>query len=42
MTAIPLCRNSGVTKIGIKHGKVFMAKDYIFDLCENFQRNWSA
>jgi ketosteroid isomerase-like protein len=35
-------QNSGVTVINIKGGKVIRAKDYIFDLGENFKRNWSA
>mgnify|MGYP001767737377 CR=1 FL=1 len=34
--------NSGVTVIYIKGSKVARAKDYIFDLWENFKRNWSA
>ena len=35
-------QNSGVTVINIKGGKVFLVKDFIFDLGENFKRNWSA
>lgn len=35
-------QNSGVTVINIKSGKVFMVKDFIFDLGENFKLNWSA
>ena len=35
-------QNSGVTVINIKGGKVFLVKDYIFDLGENFKLNWSA
>jgi ketosteroid isomerase-like protein len=35
-------QNSGVTVVSIKRGKVFLAKDFIFDLGENFQRNWGA
>jgi ketosteroid isomerase-like protein len=34
--------NSGVTVVSIKRGKVFHVKDYIFDLGDNFRRNWSA
>lgn len=34
--------NSGVTVITIKGGKVFLVKDFIFDLGENFKLNWSA
>jgi len=34
--------NSGVTVVSIKHGKVFHVKDFIFDLGDNFRRNWSA
>jgi len=35
-------KNSGVTVISIKGGKVFQVKDFIFDLGENFKLNWSA
>jgi ketosteroid isomerase-like protein len=35
-------QNSGVTVVSIERGKVFLAKDFIFDLGENFRRNWSA
>jgi len=35
-------QNSGVTVVNIKRGKVFLVKDFIFDLGENFRRNWSA
>jgi ketosteroid isomerase-like protein len=35
-------QNSGVTVINIAGGKVVRAKDYIFDLGENFKRNWGA
>ena len=35
-------QNSGVTVVSISRGKVFLAKDFIFDLGENFRRNWSA
>jgi ketosteroid isomerase-like protein len=35
-------QNSGVTVISIKGGKVVHAKDFIFDLGENFKLNWSA
>ena len=34
--------NSGVTVITIKGGKVFLVKDFIFDLGENFKLAWSA
>lgn len=35
-------QNSGVTVISIKGGKVFLVKDFIFDLGMNFKHNWSA
>ena len=35
-------QNSGVTVVSIEGGKVCLAKDFIFDLGENFRRNWSA
>ena len=35
-------RNSGVTVVEIQGGNVVRAKDYIFDLGENFRKNWSA
>lgn len=35
-------QNSGVTVITIKGGKVTQVKDFIFDLGNNFKRNWSA
>ena len=35
-------QNSGVTVISIESGKVFHVKDFIFDLGENFRRNWSS
>jgi ketosteroid isomerase-like protein len=35
-------QNSGVTVVSIERGKVFRVKDFIFDLGENFRRNWSA
>ena len=35
-------QNSGVTVMNIKGGKLFLVKDYIFDLGENFKLNWSA
>jgi len=35
-------RNSGVTVITIKGGKVTLAQDFIFDLGKNFRMNWSA
>ena len=34
--------NTGVTVVNIAGGKVFLVKDYIFDLGENFRLNWSA
>jgi ketosteroid isomerase-like protein len=34
-------QNSGVTVISITGGKVVMAKDFIFDLGDNFKLNWS-
>ncbi len=34
--------NSGVTVVTAERGKVVSAKDYIFDLGEEFHRNWSA
>lgn len=34
--------NSGVTVVSIERGKVHLAKDFIFDLGENFRSNWSA
>ena len=35
-------QNSGVTVISIKGGKVFLVKDFMSDLGENFKLNWSA
>lgn len=35
-------QNSGVTMVSIKRGKVFLVKDFIFDLGANFRHNWSA
>ena len=35
-------QNSGVTVISIERGKVVFVKDFIFDLGDNFRRNWSA
>jgi ketosteroid isomerase-like protein len=35
-------QNSGVTVVSIKRGKVFLVKDFIFDLGDNFRRNWSV
>lgn len=35
-------KNSGVTVINIKGGKVFLIRDFIFDLGENFKLNWGA
>ena len=34
--------NSGVTVVSIARGKVVLVKDFIFDLGDNFRRNWSA
>ena len=34
--------NSGVTVVKIVRGKVVLAQDFIFDLGDNFRRNWSA
>lgn len=34
--------NSGVTVIRLEGGKVVHVKDYIFDLGDNFRRNWGA
>ena len=35
-------QNSGVTVVSIDGGKVFLVKDFIFDLGDNFRRNWGA
>ena len=35
-------QNSGVTVVTIQRGKVVLVKDFIFDLGDNFRRNWSA
>jgi ketosteroid isomerase-like protein len=35
-------QNSGVTVVSIQHGKAVLARDFIFDLGDNFRRNWSA
>jgi len=35
-------RNSGVTIVHLRRGKVSLVKDFIFDLGDNFRRNWSA
>lgn len=35
-------QNSGVTVVHIKHGKVFLAKDFLFDQGENFRLIWGA
>ncbi|MFI5167058.1 MAG: nuclear transport factor 2 family protein, partial [Thermoanaerobaculales bacterium] len=35
-------QNSGVTVVSIRHGKAVLARDFIFDLGDNFRRNWSA
>jgi ketosteroid isomerase-like protein len=34
--------NSGVTVVSVQGGKVVFVKDFIFDLGDNFRRNWSA
>jgi len=34
--------NSGVTVVSIERGRVVFVKDFIFDLGDNFRRNWSA
>lgn len=34
--------NAGVTMITLDGGKVVAARDFIFDLGDNFRRNWSA
>jgi ketosteroid isomerase-like protein len=34
--------NSGVTVVTIERGKVVHVKDFIFDLGDNFRRNWGA
>lgn len=34
--------NSGVTVVTIDRGKVIYVKDFIFDLGDNFRRNWGA
>ncbi len=35
-------RYNGVTMAVVERGKVIMSKDFIFDLGENFRRNWSV
>ncbi len=35
-------RNSGVTVITVKGGKVTAAKDFLFDLGDSFRRYWSS
>jgi ketosteroid isomerase-like protein len=35
-------QNCGLTVVSIKRGKVFLVKDFIFDLGVNFRRNWSV
>ncbi len=35
-------QNSGVTVVSLAGGKVFLVKDFIFDLGDNFRRNWGA
>jgi ketosteroid isomerase-like protein len=35
-------RNSGVTVVTLARGKVVHARDYIFDLGPDFQRNWGV
>jgi ketosteroid isomerase-like protein len=34
--------NSGVTVVTVERGKVVHVKDFIFDLGDNFRRNWGA
>jgi ketosteroid isomerase-like protein len=34
--------NSGVTVVSIQRGKVYLVQDYIYDLGDNFKRNWSV
>jgi ketosteroid isomerase-like protein len=34
--------NSGVTVVSLRRGRVHLVKDFIFDLGEDFRRNWSA
>lgn len=34
--------NSGITLVTIKGGRAVLVRDFIFDLGENFRRNWSA
>ena len=34
--------NSGVTVLTIRGGKVVRVKDFMFDLGDNYRRNWSA
>jgi ketosteroid isomerase-like protein len=34
--------NSGVTVVSIKAGKAVRVRDFLFDLGEDFRRNWSA
>lgn len=35
-------QNSGVTVVSIKRGRVSGVRDFIFDLGDNFRRNWGA
>ena len=35
-------QNRGVTVVHIKHGKVILANDFLYDLGENFRLNWSV
>jgi ketosteroid isomerase-like protein len=35
-------RNSGVTVVRIQGGKALVAKDFLFDVGEDFRRNWGA
>jgi ketosteroid isomerase-like protein len=35
-------QNSGVTVVNIKRGKVFLVKDFFFDLGDDFRRGWGA
>jgi ketosteroid isomerase-like protein len=33
-------QNSGVTLVHIRHGKVILGQDFLFDVGENFRLNW--
>jgi ketosteroid isomerase-like protein len=35
-------KNSGVSVITLKGGKVVQVKDFVFDLGDNFRLNWGA